>query len=238
MEKIRNLLKKVFIGCLFIQASYTVNAQTACDYNSSSVTFNIGVPASLPPNSLTIYLLVDDATNLIAQISATPSFSGIVQTKVYDVYAYSYVNDNTVTGLTVGGSLSAVTASCGDFSSPLTVRICPPPIGGGGACDYTTSSFTLQTQTPPPAGGTTRYILTNLSGTILQVSPSPSFSGLSGSQSYNVYAVSYTGSISNLTVGGNYNNISGICYDLSNPVLVTVCVCKPICLPVTIARIK
>lgn len=237
MENMRNLLKKILIGCgcLVISISYTANAQT-CDYNSSSVTFNIGVPASLPPNSLTSYLLVDHTTNLIAQISPTPSFSGIVQTKVYDVYSYSYVNNNTVTGLTIGGPLSAVTASCGDFSNPLNVKICPPAVGG--TCDYTTSSFTLQTQTSPPVDGTTKYILTSLSGTILQVNTTPTFSGLSGSQSYNVYAVSYTGSISNLTVGSSYNNILGACYDLSNPVLVTVCVCKPICLPVTIARIK
>ncbi len=232
----RNLIRTILTGCFIIHAFYVVNAQIACDYNSSNVSFNIGVPASLPANALTRYLLVDHTTNLIAQISTTPSFSGIVQTKVYDVYAYSYVNDNTVTGLTIGGPLSAVTASCGDFSNPLTVKICPPAVGG--SCDYTSSSFTLQTQTPPPVGGTTQYILTNLSGSILQVNPTPTFSGLSGSQSYNVYAVSYTGSISNLTVGSDYNTISGTCYDLSNPLLVTVCVCKPICLPVTIARIK
>jgi hypothetical protein len=236
MENIHKLLRKILLGCFFVASCYEVNAQTACDYNSSSVTFNIGTPASLPANALTKYLLVDDATNLIAQISNSPSFSGIVQTKVYDVYAFSYVNDNTVTGLVIGGPLSAVTASCGDFSNPLTVKICPP--ANPGQCDFTTPSFTLQTQTNPPVGGTTQYILTNLSGTILQLASMPTFSGLSGSNSYNVFAVSYTGSISNLSVGSNYNDITGLCYDLSNPFPVTVCVCKPICLPVTVVKIK
>ncbi|GAB2633394.1 hypothetical protein GCM10027035_29130 [Emticicia sediminis] len=236
MENIHKLLRKILLGCFVVVGCYEVNAQTACDYNSSSVTFNIGTPASLPANALTKYLLVDDATNLIAQISTSPSFSGIVQTKVYDVYAFSYVDDNTVTGLVIGGPLSAVTASCGDFSNPLTVKICPPT--NPGQCDFTTPSFTLQTQTNPPVGGTTRYILTSLSGTILQIVSTPTFSGLSGSNSYNVFAVSYTGSISNLSVGNNYNDITGLCYDLSNPLPVTVCVCKPICIPVTVRRIK
>jgi hypothetical protein len=236
MENIYKSLRKIVLGYLFMAGCYEVTAQTTCDYNSSSVTFNIGTPASLPANALTKYLLVDDATNIIVQISNTPSFSGIVQAKIYDVYAFSYVNDNTVTGLVVGGPLSAVTAACGDFSNPLTVRICPPT--NPGQCDFTTSSFTLQTQTTPPIGGTTQYILTNLSGTILQLTSTPSFSGLSGSNAYNVFAVSYTGSITNLSVGSNYNNITGICYDLSNPLPVTVCVCQPICLPVTVAKIK
>lgn len=235
MKKINKVIQKAILLC-FLGVSWVANAQTACDYNSSSVTFNIGTAGTLPSNSLTSYLLVDKTTGLIAQISTTSSFSGIVQSKIYDVYAFSYVNDNTVTGLIVGGALSAVTASCSDFSNPLTVKICPPATAG--ACDYTTSSFTLQTATPPPAGGTTQYILTNLNGVILQVTSTPTFTGLSGSQSYNVYAVSYTGSISNLTVGSNYSAITGTCYDLSNPLPVTVCVCKPICLPVSITKIK
>ncbi len=237
MVNIHKLLRNILLGYIFIIVGcYETNAQIACDYNSSSVTFNIGTPASLPANALTKYLLVDHATNLIAQISNSPSFTGIVQTKIYDVYAFSYVNDNTVTGLIIGGPLSAVTATCGDFSNPLTVKICPPV--NPSQCDFTTSSFTVQTQGTPPVGGTTKYILTNLGGIILQITSTPTFSGLSGSQSYNVFSVSYTGSITNLTVGSNYNDITGTCYDLSNPLPVTVCVCKPICLPVTIAKKK
>ena len=235
MKNRNKLLQKALL--VLVMAFPLMSKAQVCDYTSSSVTFNIGTPATLPSNSLTSYLLVDNATQTIVQISSTPSFSGIVQSKLYDVYAYSYVNNNTVTGLVVGGALSTITSSCGDFSNPLTVRICPPS-GNGGTCDYTTSSITLKTASTPPAGGTTQYILTNLSGLILQVSSTPTFTGLSGSQSYNVYAVSYTGTITNLTVGSSVNSITGTCYDLSNPLPITVCVCQPICLPVTVTRIK
>lgn len=235
MKNRYKLLQKVLI-VMVMSLPMLVNAQV-CDYTSSSVTFNIGTAATLPSNSITSYLLVDNATKTIVQISSTPSFSGIVQSKLYDVLAYSYVNNNTVTGLVVGGALSTISSSCGDFSNPLTVRICPPS-NGGGTCDYTTSSFTVKTVSTPPTGGTTQYILTNLSGLILQVSSTPTFTGLSGSQTYNVYAVSYTGSVSNLTVGGSVNSITGACYDLSNPLAVRVCVCQPICLPVTVTKIK
>jgi len=229
------LLQKALL-IIVMALPFMGNAQV-CDYTSSSVTFNIGTPATLPSNSLTSYLLVDNATKTIVQISSTSSFSGIVQSKLYDVYAYSYVNNNTVTGLVVGGALSTVSSSCGDFSNPLTVRICPPSTSGA-TCDYTTSSVTVKTVSTPPTGVTTQYILTNLNGLILQVVSTPTFTGLSGSQTYNVYAVSYSASVSNLTVGSSVNSITGTCYDLSNPLPITVCVCQPICLPVTVTRIK
>jgi hypothetical protein len=235
MKNKNKLLEKALL-IILMALPLMVNAQV-CDYTSSSVTFNIGTSATLPSNSLTSYLLVDNSTKTIIQISSTPTFTGIVQAKLYDVYAYSYVNNNTVTGLVVGGALSTITSSCGDFSNPLTVRICPAS-GTGSTCDYTTSSFTVKTASTPPAGGTTQYILANSSGVILQLTSTPTFTGLSGSQSYNLYAVSYTGTVSNLTVGSSINSISGSCYDLSNALPITVCVCQPICLPVTVTKIK
>ncbi len=216
--------------------SLTANAQV-CDYNSSSVSFSIGTAGTVPSGALTKYLLVDHATNLIDQISSTTSFSGITQTKVYDIYAFSYTDNNTVVGLVVGGSLASLTASCSDISNPLTVKICPPFIPGS-SCDYTTPSITVRTATTPPAGATTQYFLVNAAGIILQIASTPTFSGLSGVQSYNLYAVSYSQPISNLTLGGNYNSITGSCYDLSNPLPIKVCVCKPICLPVTVNKIR
>ena len=236
MKKTHKIFQIVIIVCMIITSSFVAKAQMSCDYNSPNIAFNIGTPGTFPNNSLTSYILVDHATGIIAKISSTQSFTGIVQPKLYGIYAFSYVNDNTVTGLTVGGALSNLTAACGDLSNPLIVNVCLP--SNSGDCDYTTSSITLKTVTTPPVGGTTQYILTNLSGIILQITSTPTFTGLWGSQSYNVYAVSYTGIISNLTVGSNFNTITGSCYDLSNPLLVTVCVCKPICLIITVTKIK
>lgn len=236
MKNTYKIFSKIMMICMLIAPSFIVKAQTSCDYNSSDITFSIGTIGVLPNNSLTTYLLVDHATGIITQISSTQGFSGITQSKQYDIYAYSYVNDNTVTGLTPGGALASVSAACGDFSKPLIVNVCVP--SNSGKCDYTTSSFTLKTTSTPPTGATTEYILTDLSGVILQKSATPTFSGLTGTQSYNVYAVSYTGSVSNLTVNSNYNTVTGTCYDLSNAFPVKVCVCQPTCLGVTLTKVK
>jgi hypothetical protein len=55
------------------------------------------------------------------------------------------------------------------------------------------------------------------------ISNSPSFSN-NGNGVYNVYGVSYTGTVSGLTVGGTINGVSGSCVDITNAVGYVVCV--------------
>ncbi len=235
MKLFNKYIWKVFL-IVSVIFPYFGNAQT-CDYTTSSFTVKVGTAGTLPSNSITKYLLVDSTTQKVAQISNTTTFTGLVQTKTYQVYAFSYVDDNTVTGLTVGGDFSGVTASCKDFSNPLKVRVCPSTTPT--TCDFTSSAFALKTATTPPTTGTTQYLLTDLNGIVMQINNSaPSFTGLTGTKAYNVYALSYTGTVNNLSVGSNFSNITGSCLDFSNPFPVSVCVCTPICLPVTTTKIK
>jgi hypothetical protein len=219
----------------------TVNeygCQTAlptCDYTTTSISFGLATQA--PAGKVTKYVLADALDGRIVQISNTPSFTNLTQDKTYMVLAYSYENDNSVTNLIVNNYIKQVFASCSDWSTALVVRVCPNFVGGSN-CDYTTSSITLRSGAAP-SGATTKYILVNSSGLIVNMSDTPTFSGLSGTSVYNAYAVSYTGTISNLAIGNNYSSITGACYDLSLPLSIKVCVCKPnICLPVTALKVK
>jgi hypothetical protein len=218
----------------------TVNAYgcptsiATCDYNTSSVTFNSSTP---PLGKETKYVLADVADGKIIQISNTPTFSGLTGTKTYMVLALSYENDNTLVNLTTSNFLNQVSAACFDWSNALVVKICAPFIGGN-TCDYTSSTINLTAATPP-IGGTTLYVLVNNTGTIIQLSNTPTFNGLSGTNTYNAYAISYTGTINNLSIGSNFSNVSGSCYDWSSPLSIRVCVCPPsICLPIQVTKIK
>ena len=220
----------------------TVNAHgcpvslAACDYNTKDVSFQL--VSSAPVGKITQYLLVDAADGKIAQISSTPAFTNIAGTKTYMVVSFSYENDGTATGLNVGGALSQVTAACRDFSNALMVKICSPIVPPV-ACDYTTPTVSLNVSGAVPAN--TKYVLTNTAGTILQIQNTPTFTGLSGTQNYNAYALSYTndGSLANLTVGNAYSQITANCFDSSNPFPMKVCVCKPnICLVMEVTKTK
>ncbi len=206
-----------------------------CDYNTASFSVISQTP---PTGKITRYVLADATDGKIIQVSLTPSFTGLTGSKTYMVLAYSYENDNTIVNLTPNNFLNQVSAACADWSNALMVKVCAPFIDNG-LCDYTTSSITLNTVSSAPANGLTQYVLVNSSGTIVNVSNSTTFTGLSGTNVYNAYAISYTGSVSGVTVGGSFSNVTGTCFDWSNPLSIRVCVCKPsICLPITIVKRK
>jgi hypothetical protein len=206
---------------------------TNCDYNTSSFTV-VSTPA--PAGVQTRYVLADALDGKIVQISNTPTFSNLVGSKTYMVLAYSYEDNGTLVNLNTGNLINQVNSSCGDWSKALSVKVCAPFISNG-VCDYTTSSFTLNTAAAP-SGATTKYLLVNQSGTIVKLSDSPTFTGISGTNSFNAYAISYTGTVNNLSLGSNISGVTGSCLDWSSPLSVKVCVCNPVCIPVSIARIK
>jgi hypothetical protein len=206
---------------------------TNCDYNTSSFTV---VSAPAPSGVQTKYVLADALDGKIVQIANTPTFSNLVGSKTYMVLAYSYEDNNTVVNLNTGNFLNQVNSSCGDWSRALPVKVCAPFIDNN-TCDFTTSSFTLKA-TLAPSGATTKYLLVNQSGIIIKLSDTPTFTGLSGSNTYNAYSISYTGSVNNLSLGSNISGVTGTCLDWSLPFSVKVCVCSTDCIPVSITRIK
>lgn len=208
---------------------------STCDYATPTVSFNLSTPA--PVGKQTRYILADATDGKIVQISSIPTFSGLIGTKTYMVLAYSYEDNGTLINLSVNNFLNQVSASCDDWSNALVVKICLPIDNGN--CDYTTSTITLNTQTAAPSGAITKYVLVNSSGKIAFISNTTTFTGLSGSNIYNAFAISYTGTINNLSVGNDFSTVTGTCFDWSSPLSIKVCVCKPdICVPITVSKIR
>lgn len=207
---------------------------TNCDFNTASFTV---VSAQAPLGKKTVYVLADAIDGKIVQVSNTPTFSNLVGSKTYMVLAYSYEDNGTIVNLNPGNFLNQVSSSCGDWSNGLPVKVCSPFIDTQ-VCDFTTSSFSLNTVTPAPVGATSKYILVNQLGEIVKLSDTPTFTGISGTNNYNAYAISFTGTVSNLSLGSNISNVSGTCLDWSTPLSIKVCVCNPICIPVSIQKIK
>lgn len=207
---------------------------TNCDFNTSSFTV---VSASAPFGKKTVYVLANAIDGKIVEVSNLPTFSNLIGSKTYMVLAYSYEDNGTIVNLNPGNFLNQVNSSCGDWSNALPVKVCAPFIESPG-CDFTTSSFSLNTVTPAPVGATSKYILVNQFGEIVKISDTPTFTGISGTINYNAYAISYTGTVSNLSLGSNISNVSGTCLDWSQPLSVKVCVCVPLCIPASIVKIK
>ncbi|MEZ0484677.1 hypothetical protein [Fibrella aquatica] len=214
-----------------------------CDYTTSTVTLmSSGGTSGTAVN--TRYVLASSTGNIL-QISPTASFSGLSGTATYMAVAIAY--EAPITGLSVGNALSAVSATCFDWSNALVFKACvtsptPPPAN----CDYQIG----QLITVQSAGGSTgagiktSYALTDASGKLVRVSATPSFvsTGLSAG-TYMAYALTYTddSTIMNLVVNGS-NTVSSVtasCLAVSTGLSVTLCGdCVPTCLPLSVVRIR
>jgi len=100
-------------------------------------------------------------------------------------------------------------------------------------CDYTTATVTLTSAGGSSGTATTSYVLASNTGTILQINPTASFTGLSGTGTYMALALTYEAPISNLSVGSSLSAVSADCYDWSEAVVFKACVAPPPVAPPT-----
>lgn len=190
---------------------------TTCDYTTSTITLQSS-GGSTGAGITTRYLLVS-MNDMILQVSNTPSFTGLTGSANYKVVAVTY--QGVINNLSMGQLLSAVGGDCYTFSGPVVIRVCVTPEN----CDYTTSTVTLKSSGGSTGAGiTTQYVLTDTNDKILQISSTSSFTGLSGSANYKAVAITYQGSVSNLSVGQSLSLVNGSCYELSTPVYFRACV--------------
>lgn len=216
-----------------------------CDYTTTSFSLT---PIGGAGGGTVRYVLAD-SVGVIRQISSTPTFSGLTGSKTYMALAISH--DGSATGLTIGGALSAVSATCFDWSDALMLKVCvdndkdkdgvsdpldlcpDTPIGTSvnaygcprslTTCDYTSTGITLNAL-GGSGNGTVQYILADSVGTMLQVNSQPVFSGLTGSKTYMVLAISHDGSVTGLTAGNALSAVSATCFDWSDALMIRVCV--------------
>jgi hypothetical protein len=217
----------------------------ACNNTSGNITFN-GTGQNVTADYTQQYVLTD-TTGLIKQIASNPSFSNVLVGQ-YRVYGLNYRTADGISGLTVGATWAGVTGTCFQKSPALLFKVCPPPPvaeicnnglddDGDGkidgedsdctplACNNTSGTLTFSiTGQNTAADNTQRYVLTDTLGVINQISSNTSFLNVAVGQ-YRVYGLNYrtTDSITGLTIGANWNAVTGVCFQKSPALLFKVC---------------
>ncbi|MFT6937731.1 MAG: hypothetical protein ACJA1N_002035, partial [Saprospiraceae bacterium] len=207
---------------------------TVCNYTGLS-TINLSQIGGSNAAGETISYVLTDLLGQILAIENTSTFTGLTTTD-YGSYAVSYETASGVSNLAIGLNIQNVNSSgCLDFSAPYSFRICPlglpttPTV-----CNYTGLSTINLSQSggSNAVGETTSYVLTDLSGQILAIENTSTFTGLTTTD-YGSYAVSYetASGVSNLATGQNIQNVnSSGCLDFSAPYSFRIC---PLGLPTT-----
>lgn len=163
----------------------------------------------------TLYLLTDYNGNILAT-STTNSFPAD-NAGLFKVFGLNYLTSAGIQNIDIGDNVIDVSSTCFDISEPFEVVICPP---AGATCQTFDGQYTFNS----PGGNTantTVYVLTTLDQTISQISTTPTFSGLAVGE-YLIFPVNYN-DISGLTIGENFHNLAGNCFDVGNPLLIKSC---------------
>jgi hypothetical protein len=193
---------------------------TSCNYTDITTVTLSQSGGSNAAGETTSYVLTDLLGEILA-IENTPTFTSLTTTD-YGSYAVSYVTAGGITDLSVGQNIQNVSSSgCIDFSNPYSFRVCPS------SCNYTDVTTVTLTQTggSNAAGETTAYVLTNLSGQILDIKTNTTFNNLTDT-TYLAYAISYetASGVTGLSIGQNIQNVSSPgCLDLSSPYNFRIC---------------
>ena len=166
-------------------------------------------------NYSTLYLLTDYSGNILAS-STTNSFPAN-NAGLFKIYGLNYLTSAGILNTSVGNNISNISGSCFDISQPFEALICPAP---GTTCQTFDGLYSFNS-----TGGNTAistvFVLTSLDQTISQISTTPSFSGIPAGD-YLIFPVNYM-DINGLTIGANFKNISGNCFDVGNPLFIKSC---------------
>jgi len=177
--------------------------------------------------------IISDTNGMILELPFAPPFDleGAGASE-WQIRSFSY--NGEVTGLEVGGRLDSIVTSCGDFSNAIIVtRNAGDEVSEGGeivtADGRTVVSFCTNDGLPDDvtavlsgaSGTNSAYIVTDTSGMLLQVQTTRifNFEGVPTGTCF-IWHISYDDGVDSIVAGLNVFELSGGCFDLSNPITV------------------
>ncbi len=203
-------------GSLSLNSGST--ATNVCVGLGQDASVNVQVSGNQGPNSS--YVITDESGIILDVPASGPpfDFEG-AGTGVCLIWHVS--SDGNLGGLTVGSDAANLTG-CFNLSNPVTVTRTTADGGtiSGGPNGTTVCAHGSNLVEVDLTGnsGNSRWVVTDMNGMIIGLpSGSPFDLSTIPADECILWHLSYTGNIGGLSIGGNANNISGDCFDLSNP---------------------
>ncbi|QKZ11342.1 hypothetical protein [Spirosoma sp. KUDC1026] len=124
---VNSTISSISGSCFDVSAAFPINVcpqdGSGCDYTVGTVSF-VASGGNMATEYATSYVLTN-ADGVVTAISGTASFT-VTTAGTYLAHGLNYRNDGTLAGLSVGQSLSTVTASCIDVGTPTIIQVCGP----------------------------------------------------------------------------------------------------------------
>ena len=207
-ENIDDIAGNCFDLSIPFEVTVCFSGDNPCNVVDGSYSFqsNGGNPAL---NSA--YILTDE-NQFIFNIEPTPSFANIEEG---DFFIFP-INYTSISGLSTGNNIEDLSGDCFDIGNPLPIKSCA-------TCNFCEGNISF-TATGMNQSLTTNYALTDNSNIILATNVGPSFNNVVPG-TYRIYGVNFDQSLSltGFNIGNNISDLSGSCFDVSDPYGFTVC---------------
>jgi len=182
-------------------------------YQTENAAFSIGSTGDNQDSDYTTKYLLTDYNDIILEISDDVFFTG-QESGLYKVLSVNYENGSLYDPIEIGQSIVDIQGSCLDISNTLSINICSDN------CDIFDGIYNFSSN-GENSDFDTRFILVDENFTIIDISLTPDFVNIPTGD-FLIFAVNYSDGI-NLTNGLSLDQISGSCFDISNPLALKSC---------------
>ncbi len=202
----------ILVLTLILSANHHLSAQCTTiagqPYPFSMIDHDIATDSS------EIYVLTD-FSGVIQIVSDTSAFN-VAASGLYNIYGFIYKTDEGIQGVEVGNSYSDITGSFVEIGVISDVVVCSQ----NGICDTFDGSLDFNS-VGENTSLTTVFILTNLNQQIIMTSNLPNFTGVAPGD-YFIFPVNYA-DIEGLTISNHISDITGTCFEIGNPLMISSC---------------
>jgi hypothetical protein len=199
-----------------------------CKSDGESNVFTIDLEGAVGENGLYVVTFLDGEIILVSE-SNTFDLEGVPGNGTCLFWHLSWTGE--LTGAVVGGNASDITGDCFDLSNSIEVE---EQFANGGTISTTvgqTAPVCINTLVPvsvSDAGGANgqnvAWVITSEDLTILNITTSGPFS-FSMPGTYLIWRLGYVGTLNGASIGANAGDLTGDCFDLSNPLTIVVVQC-------------
>lgn len=208
--KLTSLVRKlILVAVLF----FTATGFYAQCYETEGIAFSINSSGGNQDAGFETAYVLSDYLGTIIEVSTTTTFSG-KDAGLYKAYAVNYDLSTPPSNLEVGTNISELQGDCIDISDGIDINICKLD------CSIFDGNYSFNPQDDNP-NLITSYLLVDEFLNILEISSSPSFSGIDVGN-FLVFTINYE-AMDNLAIGVSVNDLTGTTFDISNPVAISSC---------------
>lgn len=205
------------LSMLVVLLLIVVHQQLSAQCNAiAGTTFQFSASDYNTANDYSNQYVLTDYTGTILQSTDKTEFV-IPEKGLYKIYGINYRKADGIYDINIGQSYKNIKGGCIEIGDPLEVLACNSTEN---ICDIFDGNFSFNSTGANPALFTV-FILTNLDKEIIMTNTTPEFNNIPVGD-FLIFPVNYV-ELNGLVHGNSIDELTGNCYDIGNPLMLSSC---------------